>query len=229
MVLKMQTQRGPPSVQIVTRSRRQTALCLLMQKEELQAFEASNRSSVVFSGCRDVLEGYLQLQATDDTGVERARDSELESHSDADFAADKLDRKSLTGGVIFLNGMAVSWTAKKQGGVSLSTMEAEFVAASEQTRELLGIREMLREIGMPPGLPMTLYIDNQAAIKQLDGEASSLKAKLIDVRLKFVRDYSRREIIQAQYVRSEAQVADLMTKALDAAKLALLCELMSLG
>lgn len=153
----------------------------------------------------------------------------LESYSDADFAADKLDRKSLTGGVILLNGMAVSWTAKKQGGVSLSTMEAEFVAASEQTRELLGIREMLGEIGMPPGLPMTLYIDNQAAIKQLDGEASSIKAKHIDVRLKFVRDYSRREIVSAQYVRSEAQIADLMTKALDAVKLASLRKLMSLG
>ena len=153
----------------------------------------------------------------------------LESYSDADFAADKLYRKSLTGGVILLNGMAVSWTAKKQGGVSLSTMEAEFVAASEQTRELLGIREMLGEIGMPPGLPMTLYIDNQAAIKQLDGEASSIKAKHIDVRLKFVRDYSRREIVSAQYVRSEAQIADLMTKALDAVKLASLRKLMSLG
>ena len=87
---------------------------------------------------------------------------------------------------------------------------------------------MLGEIGMPPGLPMTLYIDNQAAIKQLDGEASSIKAKHIYVRLKFVRDYSRREIVSAQYVRSEAQIADLMTKALDAVKLASLRKLMSL-
>uniref|UniRef100_A0AAV1UV28 Uncharacterized protein n=1 Tax=Peronospora matthiolae TaxID=2874970 RepID=A0AAV1UV28_9STRA len=44
--------------------------------------------------------------------------------------------------------MAISWSAKKQGGVSLSTMEAEFVAASEIALELLGVREMLGEIGM---------------------------------------------------------------------------------
>ena len=67
-------------------------------------------------------------------------------------------------------------------------MESEFVAASDQVRELFGIREMLCEIGKPSMLPMALHVDNQAALKQLAGEASSLKAKHIDVRLKFVCD-----------------------------------------
>ena len=71
----------------------------------------------------------------------------LEAYSNADFAADKRDRTLLTGGVICLNGMAISSTAKKKGGVSISTIEAEFVVESEQARELLGIREILSEIG----------------------------------------------------------------------------------
>ena len=87
----------------------------------------------------------------------------LETYSDADFAADKSDIKSLTGGVVMLNGMPVSWTAKKQGGVSLSTMEAEFMAASEQARELMGIEQMLAEIGLMVELPMNLNVYNQAA------------------------------------------------------------------
>ena len=74
----------------------------------------------------------------------------LESYSDANFAADKSYRKSLTGGIVRLNGMPVRWMAKKQKGVLLFTMEAKFFAASEQVRELLGIREMLCEIGKPP-------------------------------------------------------------------------------
>uniref|UniRef100_A0AAV1TTK9 Reverse transcriptase Ty1/copia-type domain-containing protein n=1 Tax=Peronospora matthiolae TaxID=2874970 RepID=A0AAV1TTK9_9STRA len=132
----------------------------------------------------------------------------LEAFSDADFAADKTDRKSMTGGIVMLNGMAVSWGAQKQGGVSLSTMEAEFVAASEVARELLGLREMLCEIA---------------------GEASSLKAKHVDVRLKFLCDYSRRGIITASYVRSEQMLADLLTKALDATKLSTLRALVRIG
>ena len=67
----------------------------------------------------------------------------IEAFSDADFAVDKGDRKSMTGGVLCLNGMMVSWGARKQGGVSLSTMEAEFVAASEMVGEMLGLRERL--------------------------------------------------------------------------------------
>ena len=48
--------------------------------------------------------------------------TKLESYSDSDFAADTSDRKALTGDIILLNGMAVGWSAKKQGGVSLSTI-----------------------------------------------------------------------------------------------------------
>ena len=121
----------------------------------------------------------------------------LETYSDADYAADKNDRKSLTGSVVLVNGMDISWASRKQGGVTLSTMEAEFVAASETARELLGIREMLGEVGMEPELPMTLHFDNQAAIRQLDGEATSMKAKHIDVRVKFVCDFVRRGVIKA--------------------------------
>ena len=52
-----------------------------------------------------------------------------------------------------------------------------------------------------------------------------MKAKHIDVRLKFVQDYARRGIIAAQHVRSEAQLGNLMTKAVDAFKLASPCKL----
>uniref|UniRef100_A0AAV1SYJ7 Polyprotein n=1 Tax=Peronospora matthiolae TaxID=2874970 RepID=A0AAV1SYJ7_9STRA len=153
----------------------------------------------------------------------------LEAFSDADYAADKSDRKSVTGGVVRLNRMAVSWSARKQGGVALSTMEAEFVAASEVAREVLGLREMLREVGLEPALPMQLHVDNQAAISQIAGEASSLKAKHVDVRLKFLCDFARRGVVVAIYVRSEQMLADLMTKALDATKLRTLRELMCIG
>ena len=130
---------------------------------------------------------------------------------------------------ILLSGMAVSWFAKKQGGVSLSTMEAEFVAASEVARDIIGLRQMLMEIGMAPIVPMLMHVDNQAAISQIVGEASSSKAKHIDVRHKFIKDYARRGIVKAQRVRSELMLADLMTKAMDATKLTTLRGLMSLA
>ena len=99
----------------------------------------------------------------------------LASFSDADFASNKADRKSLTGAVVVLNGMILSWKCKKQGSVLLSTMEAEFVAASDAARKLLGARELLQELGLVIVSPMPMMIDNQAAIKNLEASHHLLK------------------------------------------------------
>ncbi|KAE9261798.1 hypothetical protein PR003_g33793, partial [Phytophthora rubi] len=77
------------------------------------------------------------------------------AYSDADFAADKADRKSVTGGLLTVDGMPVSWVCKKQTGVSLSTMEAEYTAASVMATELLGVRELLGELGITHASPMS--------------------------------------------------------------------------
>ena len=55
----------------------------------------------------------------------------VEAFSDADYAADKTNRKSVSGGVLMVDGMIVGWLCKKQKYVALSSMEAEFVAASQ--------------------------------------------------------------------------------------------------
>ena len=102
---------------------------------------------------------------------------------------DKHDRKSLPGGVIFLNGMAVSWICK---------------------------------------LPMSIDVDNRAAIKQVEGEASSAKAKHINMRLNFVCEYARREIIEPIFVHSEMMLADPLTKALNVTKMMEMCKLLGL-
>ena len=71
--------------------------------------------------------------------TQTSRDAlQLKACSDTNYATDKADRKSLMGGVVYLNWMAVSWTSKKQGCVSLSTMEAEFVVTLEVARKLTG-------------------------------------------------------------------------------------------
>uniref|UniRef100_A0AAV1VB80 RNase H type-1 domain-containing protein n=1 Tax=Peronospora matthiolae TaxID=2874970 RepID=A0AAV1VB80_9STRA len=83
-----------------------------------------------------------------------------DAFSDADFSGDRAYVKSMMGGVLLLNGKPVSRGARKPGGVSLSKLEAEFVAASAIAREMLGVREMLMEIGLAPALPMQLQVVN---------------------------------------------------------------------
>jgi hypothetical protein len=118
-----------------------------------------------------------------DVGVADGHCIQVESWSDADFAADKGDRKSVTGGVVTMDGAIVHWICKKQTGVSLSTMEAEFTSASHVGRELLGLRELVRELYFAVYQPMPMHMDNQAAIKQLEFEYSMASAKHVDIRV----------------------------------------------
>ena len=94
-------------------------------------------------------------------------------------------------GVVLLNGMAVLWTAKVQSSVILSSMKADFVAASYVARELISLHQMLGEVGMKPIVAMLMPVDNHAAIGPIEGEASSIKAKHIDVRHNYLRDLTR--------------------------------------
>ena len=134
-------------------------------------------------------------------------------YSDADFAADKSDRKSVTGGLIEVASMLVVWFTCKHSGVSLSTMEAEYTAASLVVAEMIGIKELLGEMGISCVTPMSLKVDNQAALKLLGGESSS-KSRHIDVRIKFVGSHAKRGILKVEYCEGSCMPADLMTKAL---------------
>ncbi|POM59010.1 Hypothetical protein PHPALM_36259 [Phytophthora palmivora] len=152
----------------------------------------------------------------------------VSAYTDADYAADKQSRKSVSGSVILVNGMTVGWLVKQQTSVALSTAEAEFVAAAVGVREALGIRNLLEEIGLSVALPVRVMIDNQAAIKQVENEATSSVAKHVDVKLKYVWDESCRGIVKPEYVDTKAQLADIFTKSLAAPRIAELREMLSL-
>ena len=80
------------------------------------------------------------------------------AYSDADFAADREDCKSVSAIVVYVNGLLVTWTVSKQSNVSISTMESEFVAAARATQEVLGCLELVREISWPKGIILPIYV-----------------------------------------------------------------------
>ena len=65
---------------------------------------------------------------------------------DRDFASDIDTRKSVTGYQMVLNGGPVSWKASCQGGVTLSSSEAEFVAASQLDKKYFTFGRSLRDL-----------------------------------------------------------------------------------
>ncbi|CAI5708163.1 unnamed protein product [Peronospora effusa] len=83
----------------------------------------------------------------------------IETLSDANYAADRINRNSISGGVMMVIGMVVEWLCQKQKFVALSTMEAEFVAASQTAAEMMGIIKLLQEIGVSIQHNYILHVD----------------------------------------------------------------------
>ena len=96
-------------------------------------------------------------------GEEELNDEELNIYCDADWASDT-DRKSVSGYVITLAGGAVAWSSKKQSTVALSTAEAEYVATTHCTKQVIWHRSLLTEVGLPLPSTSTIFSDNQAAV-----------------------------------------------------------------
>ena len=64
-------------------------------------------------------------------------DTILQGYVDADMVGDKYIRRSTTGYVFTVGGTTVSWISKLQQVVALSTTEAEYVAATEASKEMI--------------------------------------------------------------------------------------------
>jgi Reverse transcriptase (RNA-dependent DNA polymerase) len=102
----------------------------------------------------------------------KKNNASLTGYVDADWAADKNDRRSLTGYVFILCGGAVSWSSKKQSSMAQSSTEAEYMAGAHAAKEIAWLRTFLSEIGEIQNSPTSLWIDNQSAIALYPGDTS---------------------------------------------------------
>ena len=166
----------------------------------------------------------LRLDMSEATNIDQVR---IEGYCDADWANDK-DRKSITGMIIKFEGNPLSWGTKKQTLVATSTMEAEFVAATSTIQDMVWINNILEECDIEMERPTKIYVDNQAAIAQLQDESSSCKTKHLDIKLKYVKEHVKNKTIEPEYVDTKNQHADIFTKALQRPTLEYLREMIGL-
>lgn len=139
----------------------------------------------------------------------------LQAYVDADWATDKMDRRSISGYVLLLAGGAVSWSARKQRSVATSTVEAEYVAMAEAAKEVLWMKKLLKEIGQERFAPDPIQIlaDNQGAIKVTTNVGMSDRLKHIDIKFHFLKQIVEEGRLEFNYVSSQCNVADILTKA----------------
>jgi hypothetical protein len=140
-------------------------------------------------------------------------------YSDADWANDKADRKSISGSVAMFYGGPISWSSKKQRSVATSSCESEYIALSTCVKQGQWIAQIFRDLNLPkyigkdPRLVQMLG-DNQGAIALTENAHLNDRSKHIDICYHFIRDLAEKEHLRVDYIPTADMVADGMTKPL---------------
>ena len=125
------------------------------------------------------------------------------------------DRKAISGYAFLVNGGAVSWSAKCQEIISLSTTESEYIVATYTAKEVLWLHQLISQISGVSLEMTTLFSDNQSAITLTKDHQYHARTKHIDVCFHFIRWIVEDGKLRLIYCPMEEMVADIFTKCYD--------------
>ena len=159
---------------------------------------------------------FRYLQGTKEFGLfyKNGEKLDLFGFTDSDYAGDLDDRKSTSGYVLMMGTRAISWSSNKQPIVTLSSIEAEFVAATTCAFQAIWLKKILKELHFKEERPTQIYCDNSSAIKLSKNPVLHGRSKHIDVKYHFLRDLMNDGVINLIYYRNEDQITDILTKSL---------------
>ncbi|KAK2445742.1 putative mitochondrial protein [Trifolium repens] len=158
---------------------------------------------------------FRYLKGTTNLGLlyKKSLDSKLVGFCDADYAGDKIERKSTSGNCQFICENLISWASKRQTTIALSTAEAEYISAAKCCTQLLWMKYQLEDYNIAES-SIPLYCDNTAAIHLSKNPILHSRAKHIEIKHHFIRDHVQKGTIDFQFIDTEHQWADIFTKPL---------------
>ncbi|KAK2359506.1 putative mitochondrial protein [Trifolium repens] len=189
----------------------------------------ASRPDILFSVClcarfqSDPRESHLTavkrifryLKATCNIGLlyQKSNDYKLIGFCDADYAGDRVERKSTSGNCQFIGENLISWASKRQTTIAMSTTEAEYISAAKCCTQLLWMKYQLEDYQISSN-NIPLYCDNTAAIHLSKNPILHSRAKHIEIKHHFIRDYVQKGVIDLKFIETENQWADIFTKPL---------------
>jgi hypothetical protein len=139
--------------------------------------------------------------------------------TDADWASDKSDRKSVSGGVGMFHGGPFCWMSKKQRSVARSSCESEYIAQAMYAMQGQWAAQIFQDLGMPEYIgksktTVDMRGDNQGALALVKNPHLHERSKHIDVCYHYIRDLAEKKRLEIKYVPTAEMPADGLTKPL---------------
>ncbi|CAI7774597.1 unnamed protein product, partial [Closterium sp. NIES-54] len=138
----------------------------------------------------------------------------LTGHADASWADDQTTQRSSQGYTFSLGSGSVSWRSTRSSSVLSSSCEAEIYAGAMAAQELRWLTYLPTDLGEQPHSPPVLYVDNKGMLALCREHRLEHRTKHIALRYFLARELQQRGQLRLAYVASEANTADIFTKAL---------------
>ncbi|RDX84826.1 Copia protein, partial [Mucuna pruriens] len=143
----------------------------------------------------------------------KSNDYRLIGFYDGDYARDKIERKSTSGGCHLIRVSLVSWTSKRQGIISLSIVEVEYTIVIGCYSQILWIKHQLEDYNIYKS-KFLLLCDNIVVINLSRNPILNYKAKFVEIKHHFIRDYIQKIIFDMKFISIEHQLANTIPKPL---------------
>ncbi|CAI7930968.1 unnamed protein product [Closterium sp. NIES-54] len=138
----------------------------------------------------------------------------LTGHANASWVDDLATQRSSQGYTFSLGSGSVSWRSTRSSSVLSSSCEAEIYAGAMDAQELRWLTYLLTDLGEPPRSPPVLYVDNKAMLALCREHRLEHRTKHIALHYFLARELQQRGQLRLAYVASQANTADIFTKAL---------------
>jgi len=138
---------------------------------------------------------------------------QLAGYTHHDWANDSSDRKSQEGYVFLLINGALSWQLRKQDLIAMLTLDAEYIAYSEGSREAQWLLLLHPDIHGENTSPLTITCDNHDALTHIITGIINARTTHIDVGYHNCRDFRACKIVDYFYAHTNMILADILTKA----------------
>ncbi|CAI7744592.1 unnamed protein product [Closterium sp. NIES-54] len=138
----------------------------------------------------------------------------LTGHADASWVDDLATQRSSQVYTFSLGSGSVSLRSTRSSSVLSSSCEAEIYAGAMAAQELRCLTYLLTDLGEAPHSPPVLYVDNKAMLALYQEHRLEHRTKHIALRYFLARELQQRGQLRLVYVASQANTADVFTKAL---------------
>ncbi|CAI7859504.1 unnamed protein product [Closterium sp. NIES-54] len=152
----------------------------------------------------------------------------LTGHADASWVDDLATRRSSQGYTFSLGFGSVSWRSTHSSSILSSSCESEIYAGAMAAQELRWLTYLLTDLGEAPRSPPILYVDNKAMLALCQEHRLEHRTKHIALRYFLARELQQRGQLRLAYVASQANIADIFTKALQPCDHQRLCSVLGL-